>query len=138
MSDYIDQAINALNKLYGLPAAALVLLSCVAVGYVLRFIKRFPNDGIPVAVILWGAVAMSLVADSRAANMSLRVWIVRNVLVGLGIGFGAWVTHKMVLSKIEDWIARKFPDTLGNTDFFQRKAGDVPQAPDKTADPTKP
>lgn len=118
----IDQAIGWLNQLYGLPAAALVLISCLAVGYVLRFIKRFPNDGIPVAVVLWGAVAMTLVADSRATSMSLRVWIVRNVLVGLAIGFISWLVHNLLLSKVEDWLASKFPEKAQDTTFFAKPA----------------
>lgn len=122
----IDKIIGYLNQLYGLPAVALVAFSCVAVGYVLRTVKRFPNDGIPLAVILWGAIAMSLVADARANNMSLRVWICRNVLVGLVVGFASWMLHRVVLSRVEDWIVSKFPD-LGNTTIFRRS--DVPNPP---------
>ena len=124
----IDQIIGYLNQLYGLPAAALVFLSCIAVGYALRFIKAFPNGGIPVAVILWGAIIMTLVADARASNMPLRVWVVRNVLVGLFIGFCSWLFHNMILSKVEDWIAAKWPGA-NDTTFFQRKPGDAPPTP---------
>lgn len=129
----IDQAIGWLNQLYGLPAAALVLISCLAVGYVLRFIKAFPNNGIPVAVVLWGAIAMTLVADSRATSMSLRVWIVRNVLVGLAIGFISWLIHNLLLSKVEDWLASKFPDKVADTTFFSK-----PSPPPVDNPPPKP
>lgn len=130
----IDQVISGLNSLYGLPAIGLVLGSCIVLGYVLRFIKKFPNDGIPVAVILWGAIAMSLVADSRATSMSLRVWVVRNIMVGMIVGLAAWILHKTLISRLEDWLLRQVP-SLGNTDFFRNKP---PKPPTDPVDPTPP
>lgn len=127
----LDQIIAWLNRLYGLPAGALVLGTCIVLGYILRFVKRFPNDGIPVAVVLWGAIAMSLVADSRASSMPLRIWVVRNVLVGMIIGLAAWMAHKIALSRLEDWIATKF--NLNNTDFFKKKT--IPTDPTTTPPP---
>lgn len=120
MNDYIDKIVSALNTLYGLPAVALVFGSCIALGYVLRFVRRFPNDGIPVAVILWGGIAMSVIADSRASSMPLRVWIVRNLLVGMIIGLGAWLVHKIALSRLEDWVAKRF-SALTDTAFFKKE-----------------
>jgi hypothetical protein len=114
MNEWLDSAIAALNKLEGLPAAALVMGSCIVLGYVLRFIKAFPNDGIPVAVILWGSVAMSLVADARASSMTLRMWIVRNVLVGSVIGLLAWLLHKTLISRLEDWLVSKLDRFLSD------------------------
>jgi len=129
MSDTIEKSIAFLNSLYGLPAAALVFGSCVVWGYILRFIKRFPNDGIPVAVVLWGGIVMSLVADSRASSMPLRVWVVRNIMVGLIIGLLAWLAHKTILGRIEDWISSKF--NLQDTAFFKGKPdpGQSPPGP---------
>ena len=124
MTELIDKAIGVLNQLYGLPAFALVFCSCIVVGYILRFVKRFPNDGIPVAVVLWGGIIMTLVADTRATSMPARVWVVRNILVGMIFGLVAWLTHKVALSRLEDWIVAKF--NLGNTAFFQRKPADYP------------
>lgn len=109
-TDTIETIIDALNKIEGAPAIALVLLSCLAVGYALRFIRRFPNDGIPVAVILWGAAFMPLLSDFRTSGIqSLRVWIIRNLVVGLIVGFVAWLVHNLILSKVEDWISSKVP-----------------------------
>lgn len=119
MTNTLDSVIAWLNQLYGLPAATLVFASCIVLGYALRFVKRFPNDGIPVAVILWGGIAMSAVADARASNMSLRVWVVRNILVGMVIGMVAWLAHKIILSRVEDWIASKFGGSQDTT-FFNK------------------
>lgn len=114
----LNSILQALDKVQGLSAVALVFLSCIVVGYALRFIKRFPNDGIPVVVILWGALAMLFIADPRANSMPARIWTSRNVFIGLVIGMVAWLTHKLVLSKLEDLISAKF--NLGDTQFFNK------------------
>lgn len=121
----LDKVIAWLNQLYGLPAATLVFASCIVLGYALRFVKRFPNDGIPVAVILWGGIVMSLVADARASSMSLRIWVVRNVLVGMVIGMVSWLAHKILLSRVENWIASKFGGS--DTTFFNKQNALTPK-----------
>lgn len=133
MSDTIDKVIAGLNSLYGLPAVALVLGSCIVLGYILKFIRQFPNDGIPVAVVLWGGIAMSLVADARASSMPLRVWVVRNILVGMIIGLVAWIVHKTALSKLEDWIGMRFG--LQGTSFFSKKNGAITPPTDPPSNP---
>lgn len=97
----LTQVTGMLQKLDGLPATGLTILSCIVIGYVLRFIKKFPNDGIPVVVILWAGVFYPMIADDNN-DITLRVWLVRNALIGLVIGFVAWIIHKQVLSRLED------------------------------------
>jgi len=98
MSD-VDGIISVLNSLYGLPGHVLVGLTCIIFGYVLRFIRSFPNSGIPLACVLWGMVFNPLIAD--AATSSLRVWYVRNILIGAVIGAGAWAIHRWLFSRVE-------------------------------------
>jgi hypothetical protein len=93
-----------LNSLYGLPGHMLVGLACIVLGYTLRFVKRFPNDAIPVVCILWGMIFNPLVADERIAGTSLRLWVARNILIGLIIGAGAWALHRYFLKKFEEKI----------------------------------
>jgi hypothetical protein len=89
------------DQLLGAPTGALVLLSCIAFGYVLRFFRRFPNEAIPLAVILWGAAFFMLLAPERQ-NMALRFWLARNFTIGLIIGFVAWLIHNKGLAILED------------------------------------
>lgn len=100
IESYIDQAVDILQKIAGLPAIALVAISCLVVGYVLRFFKRFPNDAIPVVVVIWGAVWYTCVADANN-TIPLRVWLFRNVAIGLIIGCGTWLLHRYGLKFIE-------------------------------------
>lgn len=129
----LENLLSVLDKIQGLPAVALVCFTCIAVGYALRFIKAFPNNGIPVVVILWGSLAMLFLADPRATSMSPRVWASRNVAVGLIIGFLSWMLHKIVLSRIEDWVAQRFPGAQ-DTAFFAKKDVDTLPEPSKTAE----
>jgi hypothetical protein len=112
--DSLNSLLTNLDKIQGLSAVALVFFSCIAVGYALRFIKQFPNEGIPVVVILWGALAMMLVADARPTIMPARIWTTRNLLVGLVIGAAAWFAHKLIITRIESFFGAK-PDAAGNT-----------------------
>ena len=96
----IDAPVAWLNQLYGLPAIALVFLSCIVLGYVLKLVKGFPNDGIPLAVILWGAILLPLLTEYKPGG--LRIWLLKNILVGVIAGFIAWLFHNKILAKIED------------------------------------
>lgn len=87
----------------------LTVAACIVVGYLLRFIHRFPNDAIPVVVILFGSVVFMFLADKCPANVLARVWHAKNLIVGLILGFVAWIAHNQVLSRVEDWVATKVP-----------------------------
>lgn len=131
--DSIESILGYLDKLQALPSIALVFASCLVMGYVWRFIKLkwFPNDAIPAMVILWGAIAYCVVADPAADGIHLRVWLMRNLMIGACDGFFAWLTHFIVLKRIEDFIGEKF--NLGNTSFFNK---DDTCQPDKNNPPS--
>lgn len=100
----LDYAISLLNAISSLPGHVLVGLTCLIVGYALRFIRRFPNDGIPLVSILWGMVINPLLADVRESGTPLRLWLARNIMVGLVIGAVTWALHRYILKKIEEKI----------------------------------
>lgn len=99
--NYVSEALSAL---YGLPGHFLVGLTCILFGYTLRCIRQFPNDAIPLVCILWGMLFHPLVAESPAPDASMRLWLVRNILIGLVIGAGAWVLHRYVIKTFEEKI----------------------------------
>lgn len=83
---------NLLGSLYGLPGFVSVYVFCLGFGFALKRTHWFPNDAIPLIVILWGSVWNALIADSRG-ELPIRVWIVKNIVFGAVIGFLAWLTH---------------------------------------------
>ncbi len=110
MDQTVQTLIDYLNKLYGLPAVVLVAMSCIVVGYMLKFVKKFPNDSIPIAVLTWGAMFLPLLSDYQPGHM--RIQIIRNVFVGFIAAFGAWLVHDKILKRLEDklgWFADDLP-----------------------------
>lgn len=108
LNDWLNSATEMLGKLNGAPGYVLVFVSCIALGYVLRNVKRFPNDGIPVAIMLWGGMFNMLIAHDEP--IALRIWIARNLILGVIIGVAAWLIHKYGISKLEDripWFKRQ-------------------------------
>lgn len=99
---YLDQSVHLLGKLNGLPGYVLVFLWCIAFGYAMRAYNKFPNDAIPFAVILWGCIWNGMIADAAADDLPLRIWLVKNVVVGGIIGLIAWGVHHFGLSRLEE------------------------------------
>jgi hypothetical protein len=100
---FFTQATSMVDRLYSLPVGVLVMLLCIVAGYIFRCVKRFPNEAIPVAVILLGGVVAPILAPIDTA-MTLREWLAKNAIVGLVIGFAAWMLHNLVISRVEDWV----------------------------------
>lgn len=111
MDETFTNLIGILNKLYGLPAVVLVAISCIVWGYALRFVKKFDNKSIPLAVLGWGAFWLPLLSEYKPGQMRLQ--IVRNVFVGFIAAFAAWMVHDKLLKGLEDklgWFQDK-PDS---------------------------
>jgi hypothetical protein len=117
----LNDILSYLDKLQGLPAAGLVLVLCIAVGYAWRGLnlKWFPNDAIPLVVMITGSLFMMFIADGRPTTMPHHVWTARNLAVGFVIGAIAWAVHNYALAWIEKWLVSKIPG-LSNTTFFTK------------------
>jgi len=104
----MQELIDSLDKILTLSNSAMVFGGCLVLGYVFRFIKKFPNDAIPIIVILNGAILMTLLADKREPVVTAHVWATRHMVAGAIIGFVAWMAHNTVISRIEDWLSQRF------------------------------
>ena len=116
-----DHWLQKLDGIQGWSAATLIFASCIIVGYILRFWKRFPNTAIPQLVILWGGIAMMLLASARPTTMQQHVWIVRNFFVGLIIGAFAWAAHNLIIRRIETLIGERLSPAAHDTTFFKKE-----------------
>lgn len=88
------------EQLNGAPFGVLIFCFVIGCGYVMKSIERIPNNWIPFTVILV-ATALFMAGAPARGEMSLRVWLVRNFLIGFTIGFMAWLAHRLVLKRIE-------------------------------------
>lgn len=110
MMDAIENTLGELDRLNNISSIALNYLACIVFGYVLKLFKKFPNEAIPLAVIMVGGLASLLLADPIGDGTYVRVWATRNFLLGIFIGFIAWMSHKFFISRIENYITSKFKD----------------------------
>lgn len=131
---------DQLVKIQSWPNVGLVFAVCIVAGYVWKFAKWswFPNNAIPPVVILIGGTAMLLLAGEEPANISGRIWHTRQFIVGVVIGFLAWVSHALVISRIEDWMGAQVP-AIGKLLSKPSQNGTPPSPPaPPPSTPTKP
>jgi uncharacterized membrane protein len=88
------------GSLYSLPGYVLVGFSCIVVGYIFKMIKRFPNDGIPAICVAWGMLLNPIIATAPD-KVVVRIWLTTHILVGMVVGFIAWVVHARFIKKYE-------------------------------------
>lgn len=102
VNEWLNQVSEALATLYGLPSIVLVFILCLGLGYFLKTQRWCPNDKIPLIVIAFGVGFLPLISDWRSSPLPLRIWLVRNVVVGFIVGLAAWLTHNKILKRFED------------------------------------
>ena len=112
-----------------------VLVSCFAVGYVLRCWRRFPNDLIPLAVVFWGGFSNLMLCNEHGPSLTLNQERFLYGLIGMAIGLIAWIVHKKGLKKIENripFLANLLsPESNPKNQFDRSKDGIAPDPPAK-------
>lgn len=115
--DTIKTALDWITKLETLPAGALTIVVCIALGYVLKFSPTFLNSRIPLWVCGAGGLFYAAIAPTGPVNplivQEAVPFSVRVRLFGIGVvlGLAAWLVHNQVLKRIEtsDLLARLSP-----------------------------
>lgn len=118
----MDQILNFLHSLYGLPGYALAGIACLLVGYGCKISEWFPNRRIPLIMMPAGALFNWLLALPRVPEQPVRLYIAQNVIIGALIGALAWLVHDQLLKQIEE----KIP-FLGR--LLSKANGTTPPAP---------
>lgn len=98
---------DLINQVTSLGPEALTIAILIVLGYVVRAIPRMPDLVVrllPVTCLVLGAVLYPLLAPAPAPDPRLRHPMVRLVLVGILLGFLAWVLHNKFLKRLEDRI----------------------------------
>lgn len=101
IENILDYISTAANKLDGVPSGVLVILACIVAGYILKTIKKFPNDAIPWFVTILGGILNIFLADINS-DLPVRTWIVRFFAIGLVKGFAAFIIHNRLLKPLEE------------------------------------
>jgi hypothetical protein len=98
----MDFVSDLFSQLTALGPEMLVALIVIVLGYVLRFIPAVPNRFIPLACIVLGGILYPLLAPLPKADLAVRHPMTRLALIGILIGFLAWIGHNKFLKPIED------------------------------------
>ena len=87
------------------------ILLVVALGYIVRAIPFIENRWIPLIGISLGSLFFLIVAPltmkpdpEHAWNWYVLIWG-----IGLILSAFAWLIHRILISKLEDWARNKFP-----------------------------
>lgn len=121
---YWDTLVNWDARLAGAPSGLLVFALCIATGYVWKAIRICPNRFTPLAVMIFGLI-YNLVLNWKSDER------LRFALIGLIIGFLAWIFHRLLLKKLEDKLGVKIDE--GDSD----PAAFVKPNPDNKSDEIK-
>ena len=117
---------DAISQLLALGPEALLVLVVIALGYVLKRVPVIPNKVIPAACLLCGAMIYPLITSPGKAPPDIRYPIVREIMLGLLIGFIAWMIHNKLLKRIEDklpWLKGVLTGN-GDTERIEAKGPD--------------
>jgi len=121
---YWDVLVSWDAKLAGAPSGLLVFALCIAIGYVWKATRICPNRFTPLAVMVFGLLA----------NLGLN-WKqpdrLRFAIIGLIIGFLAWMFHRLLLKRLEDKFGVKLEDDSDPQAFVK------PAEPKDQYDPNK-
>lgn len=115
-----ETVFDQLIKIQSWPSVGLVFALCIIAGYGWKCLKLswFPNEAIPPMVFVNGALAQLILGGPPPEGVPWYVWHTRQFIVGLIIGFVAWLSHNLVIKRLEDWIAGQSPTVaklLGKT-----------------------
>lgn len=95
--------IETLNKLFSgierLPVWSLTVLVSLVIGFTLKKTKRFPNDMIPIGVLLLGT----------CASVAIRYGFGRFIVEGLVYSGTAWMFHKFIWKNVVKVFIARFP-----------------------------
>jgi hypothetical protein len=140
----LKTALDWIQKLETLPAGALTIVVCIALGYVLKLVPEFPNARIPLVNLIAGGLFYMLVTPYASASPLVVLEHVplgdrvRAFGIGLVLGAAAWLLHNQVLKRIEDsdLLARVLPSVSGL--LAAAKTNPPPAAPPPAEAPKTP
>jgi len=99
---------NLLADVLALKDQGLVMVVCIALGYVLKITPVFPNAYIPHAVILLGAGLNPCIVGRGNVSPDVSNPLAHLVMQGFVIGVAAFAAHHLIISKIEERIKSMF------------------------------
>lgn len=99
MEDTLSNLTGWLDKIAGAPAllTALILLG---IGYAIKKTPWAHNAVIPWVVVLMGGIFFQQISEPTNNNLPIHTWQLRQLGLGLLIGFAVWIFHNQIWKRI--------------------------------------
>lgn len=105
--DFVFELANDLLKqVSGAPNGVIIFLALIAIGYLLQIVAWPPNRFIPAILCLISIVAFIRLGESGLVGEVPHPQE-RLAVIGVIVWLGAWMTHKILLARLEGWIKKK-------------------------------
>ena len=105
-----------------------IILFVIALGYVVRA-TNVENRRIPAIGIASGSIAFVSIIPLTVPPPAAFVasWFIQQWIIGVILSAVGWMIHYVVLSKVEEWLAKKVPAV----DDWLKKTADDPKPENK-------
>lgn len=86
-------------------------IGVIMLGYMVRIVPFIANKWIPLIGISGGTLFFSIVIVMTVQPDATHpvAWRVLYGAIGFAISVAAWGSHRLFISRVEDWLGRKFP-----------------------------
>jgi hypothetical protein len=137
----MDLITSLLSRVFTSAPPVFLFVVLIALGYALKTMPWVRNDWIPMVNLIVAMVAYPLISKADLGNVpQMRLpmvgALIRDVLGGIIIFAGAWVTHRVVLKRLLDRFIPQATNKDGDTKFFQKP--DVISPPPPKIESTQP
>jgi hypothetical protein len=117
MNDFFSFLEELVGRILKLDPANLIIVGGIALGYVLRIIKKFPNDYIPLTCFLFTFFLYPLI--SFVPLQPVRKYAIDGTLAII-FWLSGWIAHRMILRPIEKKLFKNGIDS-GDTATYIRQ-----------------
>ena len=127
ISNTVSQVGHYLQILEQLGPLVLLLVFLVAIGYAIKTTQIVKSRHIPLIVICMGGLLNFFLYPTQALVPRWEYPYVVKCIYGVIVGVGAWMLHRCLLSRVENWLEKKnkLPVTLmsqeGQTAFYTKQ-----------------
>lgn len=118
------------TRILSLDPANLIIVGSVALGYVLRIVRFFPNRHIPSACLVFTLVMYPLI--SHTPGQPARKYAI-DLILAIIFWLAGWMTHRILLRPIERKIFQNGLES--DTVFLDKKDSTATQSPDEKTPP---
>lgn len=106
---------DLIKQITNIETGALLVISVIATGYMLKAVPKFPNQFIPIATFIVAVAGNILLGDVEVDSKHRNPYI-RLALVGVIFWAIGWLLHNQGLSRLEKFLPEPIRKLIGVED----------------------